>query len=301
MTPLTRKWFITDFWTLTNMTIPSPIFVAHLFRDVSQRLVTLLRSLDEEEWHLPTLSSERQVKDIASHLLDGSLRRLSMQRDRYRPQNESSQPRANEPLLDFLNRLNTEWETATRRLSPQVIITLIEWADEQLADLFESLDPFGPAIFPVAWTGEHESPNWMAVARDYPEKWPHTQQIFDATGRSSTLTERRLFYPCVDIFMRALPFTFRNVDAPEGSIVSVTITGEAGGGWVVARYGPSWGQATEAAATPIARFTISQDSAWKLFTKRLDRSEALRRFPCITIDGDIDLGSQVIEMVSVMA
>ena len=62
-----------------------PILVADLFPEVSGRLVELLRSLSLEEWHLPTVSSRRTVKDIASHLLDGSFRRLSMQRDGYRP------------------------------------------------------------------------------------------------------------------------------------------------------------------------------------------------------------------------
>src|SRR5690606_16049111 len=124
---------------------PSPILVAPLFRDISSRLVELLRSFTADDWHRPTLSSRRQVKDIASHLLDGSFRRLSMQRDGYRPDGHASQPGANETLLSFLNRLNDEWETATRRLSPQVLIGLLEWADPQLAGLFESLDPFAPA------------------------------------------------------------------------------------------------------------------------------------------------------------
>jgi hypothetical protein len=105
-----------------------PILVADLFPEVSHRLVALLRSLAPDEWHQPTVSSRRTVKDIASHLLDGSLRRLSMQRDSYRPADGRSQPRAGESLLDFLNRLNYEWETGTRRLSPKVLIDLIEWA-----------------------------------------------------------------------------------------------------------------------------------------------------------------------------
>jgi uncharacterized damage-inducible protein DinB len=65
------------------MALP-PIPVAHLFPEVTRRLVELLRSLSPDEWHLPTVSSRRTVKDIAAHLLDGSLRRLSMQRDGYR-------------------------------------------------------------------------------------------------------------------------------------------------------------------------------------------------------------------------
>src|SRR5215218_7403262 len=103
-----------------------PILVADLFPDVTGRLVGLLRSLSPTEWHLPTVSSRRTVKDIASHLLDGSLRRLSMQRDGYRQDDGLGQPRVGETLVDFLNRLNDEGETGTRRLSPKVLVELIE-------------------------------------------------------------------------------------------------------------------------------------------------------------------------------
>jgi hypothetical protein len=116
-----------------------------------------------------------------------------------------------------------------------VLVDLIEWADAQLADLFGSLDPHGPALFPVAWAGEERSVNWMDVARDYTEKWHHTQQIFDATQRPSTILNRRLGHPCLDTFMRALPFTFRGVEAERGSVVTVAVTGEAGGNWHVER------------------------------------------------------------------
>jgi hypothetical protein len=183
-----------------------PILVADLFPEVTSRLVELLRSLSTDEWQHPTTSSRRNVKDIASHLLDGSLRRLSMQRDGYRPADGGSQPRPDEPLMDFLNRLNDEWETGTRRLSPKVLVDLIEWADPQLAVLFQSLDPHGTAIFPVAWAGEDRSENWMDVARDYTEKWHHTQQIFDATNRPSTILNRRLGHPCLDIFHAGAAF-----------------------------------------------------------------------------------------------
>jgi len=128
-----------------------------------------------------------------------------------------------------------------------VLGDLIEWADAQLADLFQSLDPHSTAIFSVAWAGEERSENWMDVARDYTEKWHHTQQIFEATGRPSTITERRLFHPCLDIFMRALPFTFRSVEANAGSVVTVLITGEAGGSWFVHRQASGW---LQVAASP---------------------------------------------------
>ena len=282
------------------MALP-PILVADLFPEVTNRLVVLLQSLSAEEWHLPTVSSRRTVKDIASHLLDGSLRRLSMQRDKYRPSDGWSQPLAGEPLMNFLNRLNDEWETGTRRLSTKVLTDLIVWADAQLADLFRSLDPHGTAIFPVAWAGEERSENWMDIARDYTEKWHHTQQIFEATKRPSTIMNQRLGHPCLDIFMRALPFTFRNTAADLGSVVTVSITGEAGGKWHVQRRLAGWEQIVEALSSPTATVTMDQDTVWKLVTKRRSREANRQQFPAIEFTGNESLGLQVLDMVSVMA
>ena len=278
-----------------------PILVADLFPEVSGRLVELLRSLSLEEWHLPTVSSRRTVKDIASHLLDGSFRRLSMQRDGYRPADGRSQPRPGEPLVEFLNRLNDEWETGTRRLSPKLLVGLIEWADGQLAELFRSLDPHGPALFPVAWAGEERSENWMDVAREYTEKWHHAQQIFDATGRPSTIGTRRLMHPCLDTFRRALPVAFRGVDAEVGTVVAVVVTGEAGGRWAVERQPGGWVQVSEPPRPAASTVTLDPDTAWRLVTKRRDRAAVLARFPDIRVQGDEALGGHVLDTVSVMA
>jgi uncharacterized protein (TIGR03083 family) len=278
-----------------------PILVADLFPEVTRRLVELLRSLSSDEWHLPTVSSRRTVKDVASHLLDGSLRRLATQRDGYRPPDGRCQPRAGEPLVGFLNRLNDEWETGARRLSPRALVDLIEWADAQLADLLRSLDPRCPAPFPVAWAGEVHSEDWMDVAREYTEKWHHTQQVFDATGRPSTILTRRLGHPCLDTFMRALPFTFREVEADLGSVVTVQVTGEAGGNWHVERQEGGWGQIADPPRSAAATVTMDQGTAWKLVTKRRSREASLRQFPGIGITGDEALGLHVLDMVSVMA
>jgi hypothetical protein len=274
-----------------------PIYTAELFPVLSQRLVELLRSLMPDEWHRPTISSRRNVKDIASHLLDGSLRRLSLQRDGY----PGVQQRHDEPLMDFLNRLNDEWEIGARRLSPKLLIDLIEWADLQLAELFQSLDPNAPAIFPVAWAGEEESENWMDIAREFTEKWHHTQQIFDATNRPSTIMDRRLGGPCLDIFMRALPYTFRNVEAAAGSTVSILVDGEAGGSWHIVKQTDSWMQVGDGPLYPSATVRMDQETAWKLVTKRRTREAIQREFPYIQITGDEYLASPVLEMVSVMA
>ena len=68
-----------------TMRQPDPILVSHLFRELHGHLLVLLRSLTSDDWHRPTVCSAWCVKDIASHLLDGDLRRLSIQRDGYAP------------------------------------------------------------------------------------------------------------------------------------------------------------------------------------------------------------------------
>jgi uncharacterized protein (TIGR03083 family) len=278
-----------------------PILVAHLFPEVSRRLLALLRSLAPGAWHAPTVSSRRTVKDVVSHLLDGSLRRLSLQRDGYAPPDGSGRPRPGEPLVAFLDRVNGEWEAATRRLSPQVLIALTEWADAGLADLFRSLDPHAPALFPVAWAGEEASANWMDVARDYTEKWHHTQQLFDATGRPSTIMGRGLYHPCLDTFMRALPFTFRAVAAEDGTVVAVEVTGGAGGSWYVERRADRWVQVPDCPRPATSAVVLGPDTAWRLVTKRRDRAAVHAQFPDIRIEGDRALGEHVLGTVAVMA
>jgi hypothetical protein len=264
-------------------------------------LSKLLGSLRTDEWHLPTSSSQRNVNDVACQLLDGSLRRLSMQRDGYFPPDQSSRMRSGENLLDFLNRLNQEWEIGTRRLSPRVLAEQIAWADEQLAELFESLDPFGPAIFAVGWLGEEQSLNWMDVARDYTEKWHHTQQIFEATRRPSTITRPELFHPCLDTFMRALPYTYREVPGIAGMAVAVKVTGEAGGVWFVEHDGERWRQLLQPTGNVLSTVVLDQITLWKLVTKRRSRAASIAQFPNIMIEGDVDLGSHFLDMVSMMA
>jgi hypothetical protein len=53
--------------------------------------------------------------------------------------------------------------------------------------------------------------------------------------------------------------------------------------------------------SPMATVVMSQDTAWRLVTKRRDREKVWREFPDIQILGDQALGAHVLEMVSVMA
>ena len=177
---------------------PAPILVSPLFRELHGHLLDLLRSLTPEDWHRPTVCSAWCVKDIASHLLDGDLRRLSIQRDGYTPPDAPTGFESHESLVAYLTRLNADWTAATRRISPRTLIRLLEVSGEEVADLFESADPSGPATFPVGWAGEAESSMWFDLAREYTERWHHQRQIALAVGRPTPIDARRLYHPVLD-------------------------------------------------------------------------------------------------------
>lgn len=285
------------------MNATAPIVVAPLFRELDGHLLDLLRSLSPEDWNRPTVCSAWSIKDIAAHLLDSSLRRLSMQRDGYVPPQAPKSFDSYKELVAYLDRLNAEWTSAMSRLSPTVLIGLIETAAAELADLFESADPWAPALFSVAWAGESESLMWFDIAREFTERWHHQRQIAEAVGRPTPIEARRLYYPVLDTFMRALPHAYRDVKAPEGTLVAVRVVGESGGDWFLRREQQAWRlvDASEHAETANSVVTLDQAIAWKLLTKRTDRASALARFPTIRVEGETIYGEPVLEMVSVMA
>ncbi|AGA27897.1 maleylpyruvate isomerase N-terminal domain-containing protein [Singulisphaera acidiphila] len=283
------------------MEASAPIIVAPLFRELDGHLLNLLRSLTPEDWNRPTVCSAWSVKDIASHLLDSILRRLSIQRDGYIPPQSPRGFDSYEELVAFLNRLNAEWTSATARLSPAVLIGLMEKATAELADLFESADPLAPALFSVAWAGESESLMWFDIAREFTERWHHQRQIADAVDRPTPIDKRHLYHPVLDTFMRALPHSYRDVRAPKGTLVAVRVVGESGGDWFVRREQQAWRLVDESVENAASVVTLDQAIAWKFLTKRTDRATALARFPTIRIDGETSYGEPVLEMVSVMA
>lgn len=110
-----------------------------------------------------------------------------------------------------------------------------------------------------------------------------------------------MYHPCLDTFMRALPFTFRSVEAGAGTVVAVVVSGEAGGRWAVERRDGGWVQVPEPPRAATSTVTLTPDTAWKVVTKRWGRAAVQAGFPDIRIDGDQALGRHVLDMVSVMA
>jgi uncharacterized protein (TIGR03083 family) len=274
-----------------------PIFVTDIFAELHDELLILLNHLREKDWDKPTAAGAWTVKDIAAHLLDTDIRRLSYQRDRIRQVPPEKPIESYRDLVSFLNQLNADWVRAAKRISPKILLEFLALTGPQVADLFRSLDPFAPAIFGVAWAGEEQSPNWFDIAREYTEKWHHQQQIRDAVG-AQALTSRKWLFPVLDTFFRGLPHTFRDVFANEKEQIAFTITGEAGDEWTLLREESTWRLFSGTGDAPNCRISMDQDTAWRLLTKGLSGDQAVSR---ITVAGDKTLGQPIFGMLSVIA
>lgn len=267
-----------------------------LMDGLDSQLFELLNGLTDEQWKMPTVASKWCVKDVAAHLLDGNLRGLSTSRDGY----FGDPPGAidsYQSLIDYLNKLNMSWTQATKRLSPKLLISLLQMSGPEYINHLRQLDPHDPAIFSVGWAGEETSTNHFHIAREYSEKFLHQQQIRDALGNEELLSEK-YFHPFLEVFMKALPHTFRNTEAERGSIVSVIVSGHGGGQWSIIKEDHLWVELHEEPSQPAAAFIIERTAAWKLFSKSWRKEKAQ---DSVEIKGEERLGNQVYEMVAVMA
>lgn len=272
-----------------------PILCAHLLRKVDAKLIELLLSLPASEWDAQTVAPKWKVRDVAAHLLDTVLRKLSLVRDSWQVENVKIE--SPQDVVTLVNRLNEEGVKVYRRLSPPVLIEMMKMACEQSADFHESLDPFAPAAFSVSWAGEEKSLNWFDTARELTERWHHQQQIRVATNRPGIMTPE-LYHPVLDCFLRGLPHLYRDAEARSGTVLLIEIAGECGGQWFLSRESSRWELVKESATDVAARVTIPQEIAWRVFTKGIDRDSARAQ---ITIEGDPQLANRVLELTAIIA
>jgi len=273
-----------------------PVLLVDRLAPLHGQLIALLRSLSPTDWDRPTACALWSVRDLAAHLLDDDLRRLSSQRDR-QPLPAGAAIESHAALVAFVNRMNGEWVAAARRLSPRLLTDLLELTGPWVVDLFRSIDSAAPAHWAVSWAGEERSAHWFDVGRDYTERWLHQQQMRDAVG-APALTGREWLHPVLDLFVRALPNTFREIVREEGTSLRLAITGPAGGEWTLRRDAGDWRLYVGTASEPDATVTLSDDAAWRLFSKGLAPEAARAR---VRIDGDQALGATVLGALAVLA
>ena len=279
---------------MTETTFPGPILTAHLLPKIERLLIELLRSLKPDDWDAQTIAPLWKVKDVAAHLLDTQLRKLSIVRDGYVVETPAIHSQAE--LVALINRLNQQGVQVYRLLSPQVLISLMEDVSRQSAEYHQSLDPFAPAAFAVSWAGDTTSPNWFDTAREFTERWHHQQQIRLAVNKPGIMTPD-LYHPVLDCFMRALPYRYRDVGAAPETLLQFDISGDCGGTWLLHRDGSSWRLTDHLIGRAAARIVIPQEIAWRIFTKGIDRAAAAAQ---IQVDGNPELGLHILGMTAII-
>jgi uncharacterized protein (TIGR03083 family) len=262
---------------------------APLFPEERAALLDLLRSLTPEQWALPTVCAGWSVKDIAAHLVADDLGRLSHERDgfsagRFVPRSPDT---FEAELLEFINAQNEAWVASMRRVSPRLLIDLLDWAGQRTQVYFESLDPDAPGLG-VSWAGESESANWFDLAREYTERWHHQAQIREAVG-APMLYEPRLFTPLIATLVRGVPHSLRSLDAPESTHIRIVFH-DPNQALSLVRGAGRWQLVQPVAEKSDATVELDGDTAWRVFTKNIPPAEARKR---ATITGDEALGEHV--------
>ena len=109
-----------------------PIYVLPLFPLLNEKLISFLKQLSPAEWQRQTVAKQWVIKDVAAHLLDGNYRRIALHRDGW-----MAEPDVNinsySDLVRYLNTSNADWVKATKRLSPPILIELLESTNDTIS------------------------------------------------------------------------------------------------------------------------------------------------------------------------
>jgi len=276
-----------------------PIDVLPLLPKLHHALLDLLENLTPAEWEQPSPCAGWSVKDLAAHLWGDDLGLLARRRDgcSYLPPSFSGLDTDDrESLVSFINHNNTIWVEAARRLSPQIIVSLLRQSGPQVNTFLGTLD--SQAIGePVHWAGSRPAPVWLDLAREYTERWMHQQHIRQALGRSG-LVQAEFFLPLLDSFTRALPHSYRQTQAAEGTSVTWLMEHPYPFSWTLQRREGEWQLYHGRPESPTAQIELDGESAWLLFTRGITPAQAAAK---ARITGDESLAMPFFHTVSILA
>jgi uncharacterized protein (TIGR03083 family) len=264
-----------------------PVDARPLVPRLRGELAALLASLPAGDWARPTACPGWSVHDLAAHLLGVELGNVSVRRDRW-----GLGPGEGEDLDTWLNRFNQQWVEAAQRISPVLLIELIDLTGRRFEEHLETLDLDAPGG-PVQWaTGSDPAPVWLDVAREYMERYVHQHQIREATGHPPLGAE--FTGPVLATAAHALPRALDRVTRPPGTVVTFTAEGEGGGTWHVVRRAAGWEldpAPPDRPAAGQARTTV--DGALRLYIR--DPSA-----PPLTWQGDHELAGALAEVKAIL-
>jgi uncharacterized protein (TIGR03083 family) len=241
-----------------------PADVVELFAREREVLLEFLRSLHTDDWTRPSPCPGWSVLGLAAHLVGDDLSLLARHRDGHHgtvpPEGASD-----DDFIVWLDELQMEWVHAARRLSPQLVVQLLDWAGPQLVDTMRSRDPMELSA-DVSWAGPEPAPVWLDQLRELSEYWIHRQQLRWAVGVETDLDAA--LGAILDAFRWAYPYRLRGLGAP-GDTVMIELEGDVMARWILVASATGWNFAEEPTSRIVATMRFDGDQAWRLLTNNL--------------------------------
>ena len=230
------------------------------------RLLEELRAVAGAGWQKPTPCPGWSVHALCCHLVGDDVSLLSRHRDGY----HGTVPPAGldeQGFIGWLDDLQAEWVHAARRLSPRLIVELLQWAGPQLAAVLSGQDA-GARTARVSWAGPDPVPVWLDHVRELSEYWIHRQQLRQALGHDPDLRPD-LAVPVLDGLRWAYPFRLGKVRAERGDTLTLSVHGPATITWHLVAGPAGWAFRDAPGRRLVAQVSMTTDQAWRLLTNNL--------------------------------
>ncbi|MGB5755862.1 MAG: maleylpyruvate isomerase N-terminal domain-containing protein [Acidimicrobiales bacterium] len=240
--------------------------IAPLFEIERARLLGLLRELDPEAWQRPSPCPGWSVHGLVTHLLGDDLGLLSRRRDEYMgtppPEGQSEAE-----FIDWLDELQMEWVRAGRRISPRLLVELLEWTGPHLIEVLGAED-LTRRVAHVSWAGPDLSPVWLDQLRELSEYWIHRQQLLEALDRPVDL-DPTLLHPILLGLRCALPYRLSQARLASEGAIEISVGEPIGARWTLVETDGEWEFSTSLPERIVARVSVTADETWRLLTNNL--------------------------------
>jgi hypothetical protein len=216
-------------------------------------------------------------------LLGGDLSLMAGQRDDHHG-TRAPPGLSGQEFISWLDELQVEWVHAARRLSPRLVMELLDWAGPQVVEMVSAQDP-SALTANVSWASVVPVPAWLDQARELSERWIHRQQVLEAVGAPSDLRDD-LAGPVLDGLRWAYPFRLEPHHRPAGETVEISVTGpEVELRWDLVSDLPAWRFRPTAGGPIVADLRMTSEQAWRLLSNNLDED----RHGQVVASGDAEI------------
>jgi hypothetical protein len=160
-----------------------------------------------------------------------------------------------------------EWARAARRISPGLVVELLEWSGSRLVEVLGGED-LTERAGRVSWAGPDPAPRWLDQLRELSEYWIHRQQLREAVGRPVD-RDPTLLRPILLGLRWAFPYRLSKADLASSGAIQITVGEPIKEQWTLARGNDAWEFAEAPPEPVIAHASLSADEAWRLLTNNL--------------------------------